>query len=50
MKELAARWRESADSIYRMPVTELPFFRRGRRRLYRIDDVERYEAEHMEVA
>ena len=51
-KALAARWQYGhVESVYRIQASELPFFRRGwgRRRLYRLEDVERYEAEHTEV-
>ena len=51
-KALAARWQYGhVESVYRIPASELPYFRRGwgHRRLYRLEDVERYEAEHTEV-
>ena len=49
-KALAARWQYGhVESVYRIPASELPYFWGNGRRLYRLEDVERYEAENMEV-
>ncbi len=49
-KALAARWQYGhVESVYRIPASELPYFWGNGRRLYRLEDVERYEKEHTEV-
>ena len=49
-EQLRKRWVYGhVESVYRIQASELPYCRRGRRRLYRLEDVERYEAEHTEV-